>query len=54
MERATAGIDFHVNPHKTEYICFNQTGNISTRGVGSLKLVENFTYLASSVSSTRD
>ena len=25
LERATAGIGLHVNAHKTEYMCFNQT-----------------------------
>ena len=33
-------------------MCFNQTYDISTRGGSSLKLVDNFTYLGSSVSST--
>ncbi len=37
--------------HKTEYMCFNQTGDISTLGSSSLKLVDKFTYLGSSVSS---
>ena len=31
---------------------FNQTGDISTQGGSSLKLVDKFTYLGSSVSST--
>ena len=35
-----------------EYMCFNQTGDISTLGSSSLKLVDKFTYLGSSVSST--
>ena len=35
-----------------EYICFHQTGDISTLGSSSLKLVDKFTYLGSSVSST--
>ena len=52
LERATAGIGLHVNAHKTEYMCFNQTGDISTLGGSSLKLVDKFTYLGSSVSST--
>ena len=33
-------------------MCFNQTGDIFTLGGGSLKLVNKFTYLGSSVSST--
>ena len=30
LERASAGIGLHVNAHKTEYMCFNQTGDISS------------------------
>ena len=52
LERAAAGFGLHVNAHKTEYTCFNQTGDISTRGVSSLKLVDKFTYQGSRVSST--
>ena len=37
---------------KTDYMCFNQTGDISTLDGTSLKLVDKFTYLGSSVSST--
>ena len=33
-------------------MCFNQTGDISTLGGSSLKLVDKFTYVGSSVSST--
>ena len=33
-------------------MCFNQTGNISTLNSSSLKLVDKFTHLGSSVSST--
>ena len=33
-------------------MCFYQTGDISTRGGNSLKLVDKFTYLGSSVLST--
>ena len=51
LERAAAGIGLHVNAYKTEYMCFNQTGDISTQGGSSLKLVDKFTYLGSSVSS---
>ena len=52
LEQATAGIGLHVNALKTEYMCYNQTGNISTLDRTSLKLVDKFTYLGSSVSST--
>ena len=37
---------------KTEYMCFNQTGDISTLNSNILKRVDKFTYLESSVSST--
>ena len=52
LERAAAGIGLHVNALKTEYICYNQTGDISTLDGTSLKLVGKFTYQGSSVSST--
>ena len=52
LERAAAGIGLHVNAHKTEYMCYNQTGDITTLDGASLKLVDKFTYLGSSVSST--
>ena len=52
LERAAAGIGLHVNAHKTEYMCYNQTGDIFTLDGTSLKLVDNFTYQGSSVSST--
>ena len=45
LERAAAGIVIYVNAHKTEYMCYNQTVDIS-------KLEDKFTYLRSSVSST--
>ena len=45
LERAAAGIGLHVNVHKTEYMCFNQTGDISTLNGSSQKLVDKFTYL---------
>ena len=52
LERTAAGIGLHVNAHKTEYMCFNQIGDISTPGGSSLKQVDKFTYLGSCVSST--
>ena len=53
LEGAAAGIGLHVNAHKTEYMCYNQTGDISTLGRTSLKLVDKFTFLGSNVSSTK-
>ena len=52
LEWAATGISLHVNAHKTEYMCYNQTGNIFTVDGTSLKLVDKFTYLGSSNSST--
>ena len=52
LEQAATGIGLHVNAHKTEYMCYNQTGDISTLDGTSLKLVDKFTYLGSSASST--
>ena len=52
LERAAVGIGLHVNAHKTEYMCFNQTGDVSTLEGTSLKLLDRFTYLGSNVSPT--
>ena len=53
LEQAATGIGLHINAHKTEYMCFNQAGDISTPERTSLKLVDKFTYLGSSISSTK-
>ena len=47
LERAAAGIGLHVNAHKTEYMCYNQTGDISTLDGTSLKLVDKYIYIYS-------
>ena len=52
LERAAVGIGLHVNAHKTEFMYFNQKSDISTLDGTSLKLVDKFAYLGSSVSST--
>ena len=52
LERAAVSIGLHVNIHKTEYMCFNQRSNIAALNGSSLKLVDKFPYLGSSVSST--
>ena len=41
FERAAAGIGLYLNAHKTEYMCYNQTGDISTLD----KLVDKLTNL---------
>ena len=53
LEWAAAGIGLHVNTEKTEYMCFNQRGDISTLNGWSLKPVNKFTYLGNNVSSTK-
>ena len=52
LERAATSIGLYVNAHKTEYMCYNQTGDISTLDGTPLELVDKFIYLGSSVSST--
>ena len=49
LERAAGGIGLLVNVDKTEYMRFNQRGDISTLKSGPLKLVDKFTYVRSSV-----
>ena len=51
LERAATGIGLHVNAHKKEYMCFNQTSDIFTLNGSTLKLVDKFTYQGSRVSS---
>ena len=54
LEWASGGIGLHVNTDKTENMCFNQRCDISILNGSSLKLVDRFTYLKSSVSSTEN
>ena len=52
MQWASTGIGLYVNAHKTDYMCYNHTGDISTLDGTPLKLVDRFTYLGSCVAST--
>ena len=54
LEQAAGSIGLHVNADKTEYMSFNQKGDISLLIGGSLKSVDKFTYLRSSISSTEN
>ena len=54
LERVAGGIGLNGNIDKTEYMCFNQRGDISTLNDGALKLLDKFTYLESSVSSAEN
>ena len=49
LERAAGGIGLHVNADKTEFMCFNQKGDIITLNGRSLKLVDKFIYLGRSI-----
>ena len=50
-QEALVSMSMHTKP---EYMCYNQTGNITTLDGASLKLVDKFTYLGSSISSTEN
>ena len=52
LEQAAGGIGLYFNADKTEYMCFNKRGNISTLKGRPLKLMDNFPHLGSSVLST--
>ena len=52
LKRAAADLVLNVNANKTEYIYFNQIGDVSTQNGNSLKLVDQFTYLGDRVLST--
>ena len=54
LEQAASDIGLHLNTDKAEYMCFNQRGDISSVKCGPLKLVDKFTYLRSSISSTEN
>ena len=54
LEQAVGGIGLNVNADKTEFMCFNQRGDLSTLNGRSLKLVDKFTYIGNSVSSTEN
>ena len=54
LEQAAGGIGLHVNADKTEFMCSNQRDDISTLNGKSLKLVGKFTYVGSSVPSTKN
>ena len=52
LERAAAGICLLVNTDKSKYMGFNHRPDISTLKGDPLKVVDKFTYLGNSVSST--
>ena len=54
LEWAADDIGLHMNADKTQYMWFNQRGYISSLNGGPLKLVDKFTYVGSSISSTKN
>ena len=54
LQRPILALGLHVNADNTKYMGFNQRGDISPQKSGPLKLVDKFTYLGSSVSSTEN
>ena len=52
LEWAAGGIGLVVKANKTEYMCFNQRGDIFTLKGRPLKLVDKFTNLGRSILST--
>ena len=46
------GIGLYANSDKTEFMCFNQDGTISSLNEKPLKLIDPFTYFGSNISST--
>ena len=44
LERAAASIGLHVNAHKTEYMCYNQTGDISKKKKKTINSLFFFFY----------
>ena len=49
QEQAAGSISPYVN---TKFMCFKQEGDISTLSIKPLKLLDQFTYLGSNISST--
>ena len=49
LEPTAAGIGLHVNADETEYMYFSQRSDISTLNASSLKQMDKYTYLGSSI-----
>ena len=54
LERAVDGISLHINTDQTDFMYFNQRGDISTLNGRSLKLVDKFFYFGNTDSSTEN
>ena len=54
LEQPAGSIGLHVNADKTKCMCFYQRRDITTLNWGSLKLVDKFPNVGSSISSTEN
>ena len=54
LEQAAGSTDLYMNVNKTEFMCFKQKGAISTLSDKPLKLMDQFTYISSNNSSTKN
>ena len=52
LEQEARGVGLCINSDKTEFMCFNQNGVIKSLNNKPLKMVDNFIYLGSNISST--
>ena len=52
LEQAARSISLYLNSEKTDFMCFNQDGAISSLNDKPLKLVDQFIYINRMVSST--
>ena len=52
VEDAASKIGLYINAKKTEYVCYNQAGEIKSKSGNSIKAVNEFSYLGSNIHST--
>ena len=52
LDISAGGISLYVNANKTKFACFKQKGAITTQSGKTLKSVDQFTYIGSSISTT--
>ena len=52
VESAASEIGLYINAKKTEFICYNQHGNITSKSGVAIKSVDEFNYLGSNIHST--
>ena len=53
LEKAAKGVGLYVNIKKTEFMSYNQQGNIKSLAGKEIKYVEEFTYLGSNIASSQ-